>query len=78
MWRVVERLRGDGTTIVLVSHFMDEVERLCDRVAVVDAGRVVALGAPAALVEDAGCVTLDEAYLALTGRVPDSDLDEAS
>src|SRR5699024_9398014 len=42
IWRVVERLRADGTTVVLVSHFMEEVERLCDRVAVIDDGRIVA------------------------------------
>src|SRR5699024_11737214 len=50
IWRVVERLRADGTTVVLVSHFMEEVERLCDRVAVIDDGRIVAGGTPRALV----------------------------
>lgn len=49
-WQLIERIRDRGTTVVLVTHFMDEAERLCDRVAVMDAGRVVALDTPRALV----------------------------
>ena len=49
-WELVERIRDRGTTVVLVTHFMDEAERLCDRLAVVAAGRVVATGTPAELV----------------------------
>ncbi len=49
-WELVERIRARGTTVVLVTHFMDEAERLCDRLAVVAAGRVVATGTPAELV----------------------------
>ncbi len=49
-WELVERIRSRGTTLVLVTHFMDEAERLCDRLAVVTAGRVVAMGTPAELV----------------------------
>jgi len=48
-WALVSGIRDQGVTIVLVTHFMDEAERLCDRVAVLDAGRVAALGSPAAL-----------------------------
>jgi ABC-2 type transport system ATP-binding protein len=49
-WELVERIRGRGTTVVLVTHFMDEAERLCDRLVIVVAGRVVATGTPAELV----------------------------
>jgi ABC-2 type transport system ATP-binding protein len=49
-WQLIEEVRDNGTTVVLVTHFMDEAERLCDRIAVVDAGRVVALDTPQALV----------------------------
>jgi ABC-2 type transport system ATP-binding protein len=49
-WELVERIRDQGTTVVLVTHFMDEAERLCDRLAVVLGGRVVATGTPAGLV----------------------------
>ncbi len=48
-WGLIESARERGVTIVLVTHFMAEAERLCDRVAVIDAGRVVALDSPSAL-----------------------------
>jgi ABC-2 type transport system ATP-binding protein len=49
-WDLIEQMRDRGVTVVLVTHFMEEAERLCDRVAVVDAGRVVALDTPTGLV----------------------------
>jgi len=48
-WGLVESVRNRGVTLVLVTHLMEEAERLCDRVAVIDAGRVVALDTPAGL-----------------------------
>ncbi|SDM15135.1 ABC-2 type transport system ATP-binding protein [Nonomuraea maritima] len=48
-WELVEQVRDTGVTIVLVTHFMEEAERLCDRVALIDAGRVVAVDSPAGL-----------------------------
>ncbi|MEV4714873.1 ABC transporter ATP-binding protein [Micromonospora sp. NPDC049374] len=68
MWGTVERLRSEGVSVLLVSHTMEEVERLCDRVVVLDAGRVVALDTPAGLIARAGTTTLDDAFVALTGR----------
>jgi ABC-2 type transport system ATP-binding protein len=56
-WALIEGVRDRGVTIVLVTHFMEEAERLCDRVALIDAGRVVALDTPAAL---AGRVQADQ------------------
>lgn len=50
-WHLVEQVRASGVTVVLVTHFMDEAERLCDRLAIVDRGRVVAVDTPAGLVE---------------------------
>ena len=50
-WELIEGVRSRGVTIVLVTHFMEEAERLCDRVALIDAGRVVAIDSPAALAE---------------------------
>src|SRR5262249_24627945 len=52
-WDLIEQMRDRGVTVVLVTHFMEEAERLCDRVAVIDAGRVVALDTPAGLVTQA-------------------------
>ncbi|HTS96430.1 MAG TPA: ABC transporter ATP-binding protein [Streptosporangiaceae bacterium] len=50
-WELIEGVRDRGVTIVLVTHFMEEAERLCDRVAVFEKGRIVALDTPAALAE---------------------------
>ncbi|RAY14367.1 ABC transporter ATP-binding protein [Actinomadura craniellae] len=66
-WRLIQGIRDRGVTVVLVTHFMDEAERLCDRIAVLDAGRVVALDTPAGLAARAGG-TLEDAFVALTGR----------
>jgi ABC-2 type transport system ATP-binding protein len=49
-WDLIENIRDRGTTVVLVTHFMDEAERLCDRVAVVDKGAIIALDTPRGLV----------------------------
>ena len=49
-WELIERIRDHGTTVVLVTHFMDEADRLCDRVAVMDKGVIVALDTPARLI----------------------------
>ncbi|MCP2262798.1 ABC transporter ATP-binding protein [Promicromonospora thailandica] len=68
MWATVEGLRDDGVTVLLVSHAMEEVERLCDRVVLLDAGRVVATDTPAGLVARAGATTLDDAFVTLTGK----------
>ena len=48
-WELIEGVRGRGVTILLVTHFMEEAERLCDRVALIDNGRIAALDAPASL-----------------------------
>ncbi|CAM3309826.1 ABC transporter ATP-binding protein [Stackebrandtia soli] len=53
-WEHIKRIRDTGVTTVLVSHFMDEVEELCDRVAVIDRGRVIAVDTPTGLIERAG------------------------
>ena len=60
---MIERLKDDGLTVVLVSHFMDEVERLCDRVALIHHGRIVALDSPRNLAEDG---RLEDAFVELT------------
>ncbi|MGW4488467.1 ABC transporter ATP-binding protein [Amycolatopsis sp. NPDC004368] len=53
-WDLVEAVRDEGVTVVLVTHFMEEAERLCDRIAVIDTGRVVAVDTPAGLVRRVG------------------------
>ena len=54
LWELIERYRASGRTIVLTTHYMDEAERLCDRVAIIDHGRVIALGTPRALIASLG------------------------
>jgi ABC-2 type transport system ATP-binding protein len=63
-WQLIRGIRTKGVTIVLVTHFMDEADRLCDRVAILHDGRIAALGTPASL----GRPTLEDAFVALTSR----------
>ena len=67
-WELVRAMRDAGATVVLVTHLMEEAERLCDRVAVIDRGRLVVLDSPRALIARAGTASLDDAFLRLTGR----------
>jgi ABC-2 type transport system ATP-binding protein len=50
-WELIEAIRKQGATVVLVTHFMEEAERLCDRVVVIDRGKVVAVGKPPDLID---------------------------
>ena len=75
LWEVLERYRADGGTIVLTTHYMDEAQTLCDRVAVVDHGRLIALDTPKALIEALAAPkvvvqqgTLEDVFMSLTGR----------
>jgi ABC-2 type transport system ATP-binding protein len=54
LWEVIDRLREMGRTVVLTTHYMDEAQRLCDRVAIVDQGQVIALGSPRELIRTLG------------------------
>ncbi|WP_078609567.1 ABC transporter ATP-binding protein [Streptomyces californicus] len=49
-WKLIEEIRDSGVTVLLVTHFMEEAQRLCDRIAVIDRGRVVALDTPSGLI----------------------------
>jgi ABC-2 type transport system ATP-binding protein len=53
-WDLINEIREGGTTVVLVTHFMDEAEHLCDRVAVVDRGKLIALDTPQGLIDGLG------------------------
>ncbi len=54
LWDIVEKFRARGGTILLTTHYMEEAARLCDRVAIMDHGKVIALGTPADLIESLG------------------------
>ncbi|MEU4327084.1 ABC transporter ATP-binding protein [Nonomuraea dietziae] len=64
-WALVGELKAAGVTVVLVSHFMDEAEALCDRIAVFARGKIISLGTAAELMTATGTNSLDEAYLEL-------------
>jgi len=50
LWELIGRLKREGRTVILTTHYMEEAERLCDRVAIIDRGRIIALGAPGELI----------------------------
>ena len=54
MWDMIREIRGQGKTVFLTTHYMEEAEELCDRVAIMDHGRIVALDTPAALIRSIG------------------------
>jgi ABC-2 type transport system ATP-binding protein len=54
LWDVIGRFRSNGGTVLLTTHYMEEAERLCDRVAILDHGRVIALGTPRSLIASLG------------------------
>ncbi len=68
LWALIRRLReSSGLTVFLTTHYVEEAEP-CDRVAVLDRGRLVALGTPAELKREAGVASLEEVFLARTGH----------
>lgn len=66
LWEHVRALRAQGRTVFLTTHYLDEADALCDRIVIIDHGRIVAEGSPAEL--KAGGRTLDAAFLDITGR----------
>jgi ABC-2 type transport system ATP-binding protein len=69
LWDVVRRMKGEGRTVVLTTHYMDEAEALCDRLAIMDRGRVIATGTPASLISDLAMPSVVE--LTFEGAAPD-------
>jgi ABC-2 type transport system ATP-binding protein len=74
LWDVVQQFKVRGRTVLLTTHYMDEAERLCDRVAVVDRGKVIALGTPAELVASLGGQQVIELALEDGVALPDAAL----
>lgn len=52
LWDLVKDIRSKGTTVIITTHYMDEAEILCDRVAIIDSGKIIALGSPDKLIDD--------------------------
>jgi ABC-2 type transport system ATP-binding protein len=74
LWEILRKFRARGRTILLTTHYMDEAERLCDRVAIVDQGQVIALGPPAELIAALGA----EHFVEFTLHDGDPEIDLAS
>ncbi len=79
LWSVIQRIRSEGKTIVLTTHYMDEAEELCDRVAIMDRGNIVALARPQELIQNLlskgftkdrveRLANLEDVFLDLTGH----------
>jgi ABC-2 type transport system ATP-binding protein len=68
LWQYVQRINGEGTTILLTTHYLEEAEQLCDRIAFINDGRIVAQGTSQELAGDFGVASLEDAYLELVGR----------
>jgi ABC-2 type transport system ATP-binding protein len=74
-WELIKSIRDRGTTVVLVTHFMEEAERLCDRVAIIDRGKIAAMDSPHGLVTEHGSevrviFTTEQTELAWLAAVP--------
>jgi ABC-2 type transport system ATP-binding protein len=79
LWGVIKRIRSEGKTIVITTHYMDEAEELCDRVAIMDAGKIIALAPPQEMIEALVArgfrkeraerlASLEDVFLSLTGH----------
>lgn len=68
VWRAMEELKQEGVTLLLTTHYMEEAARLCDRLVVMDMGKIVAEGEPAELMREHSVETLEDVFLNLTGR----------
>ena len=79
LWDLVKQIRSKGTTVIITTHYMDEAEYLCDRVAIVDLGRIVALNTPDKLIDELVATgferpkemkqaNLEDVFIHLTGK----------
>jgi len=67
VWQKLNHLKENGTTLILTTHYMEEAEKLCDRVAIMDSGRIVTIDSPGDLMAEYGG-NMEDVYLRLTGR----------
>lgn len=69
LWEYVQRLsRDEGMTVFFTTHYLEEAEAVANRIAIIDHGKLIALGTSAELAKQTGTKTLEQAYLALTGK----------
>jgi len=68
VWDVIQEQKNSGKTIILTTHAMEEAEKLCDRIGIIDHGKLIALGTPKELIGKCGVRNLEEVFIQLTGR----------
>ena len=80
LWELIRTIREQGTTVIITTHYMDEAEVLCDRVAIIDQGKIIALNAPGELIDqlvesgfekpgEVKKANLEDVFIQLTGHV---------
>ena len=77
LWNLIRRLNDNGTTIFLTTHYMDEAEALCDRVAIIEGGKITRLGRPLDLIEELGSWTVEYADGGFMIKRHFSDIDDS-
>jgi ABC-2 type transport system ATP-binding protein len=79
LWELIKKIRNKGTTVIITTHYMDEAEQLCDRVAIMDEGKIIALQSPDKLIDDlvasgferpklTKAANLEDVFIHLTGK----------
>jgi ABC-2 type transport system ATP-binding protein len=68
VWDFIRELKNNGKAIILTTHYMEEAEELCDRVGIIDQGKLIALGTPTELMEQHNAEDLEEVFIKLTGK----------
>jgi ABC-2 type transport system ATP-binding protein len=79
LWELIKQIRSDGTTVIITTHYMDEAEVLCDRIAIIDEGRIISIDSPDKMIDDlvAGgferpkqvkAANLEDVFIHLTGK----------
>jgi ABC-2 type transport system ATP-binding protein len=68
VWDFIKEQKNNGKTIILTTHYMEEAEELCDRVGIIDHGKLIALGTPKELISKSKVKNLEEVFIQITGR----------
>lgn len=79
LWELIKNIRQQGATVIITTHYMDEAEQLCDRIAIIDEGRIIEIGTPDAMIDDlvakgferpkqVKSANLEDVFIHLTGK----------
>jgi ABC-2 type transport system ATP-binding protein len=79
LWELIRSIRAKGTTVIITTHYMDEAEQLCDRIAIMDEGKIISLDSPDKMIDDlvatgfektkqVKAATLEDVFIQLTGK----------